>query len=389
MSISSALSSALTGLTAASRSASTVSSNLANVMTPGYGRREISLSSRAIGGMSGVTVNGIMRDVDQNTVSDRRLADSALGEATKQLEFHSRLENLLGTPQDEHALTTKLARFETSLVNAASMPESQTRLEAVSQSASDVADSFQNISSGIQQMREEADDNINALVDRLNELLIQAKDLNLGISRALAQGADIAGLEDHRQQVVDAIAEIVPVRQVSRDREAVALYTTGGAILLDGTAAEIEFSRTNVIMPHMTEANGMLSGLTINGVAVRTGSEDGALRGGALSAEFEIRDELAVEAQTELDATARDLIERFQDPTVDTTLAVGAAGLFTDAGAAFAAADEVGISGRISLNALVSQQGEGGGGGGAARSFGGCAMDWAPQPQAMSATHLY
>ena len=66
MSIASALGSALSGLTAASRAAEVVSSNVANAQTPGYGRREISLQARSIGGSGlGVSVIAINRRVDQ------------------------------------------------------------------------------------------------------------------------------------------------------------------------------------------------------------------------------------------------------------------------------------------------------------------------------------
>jgi len=48
MSISNSLSNALSGMTAASRMAEVVSSNLANSLTDGYGRRTLNLSSAVI-----------------------------------------------------------------------------------------------------------------------------------------------------------------------------------------------------------------------------------------------------------------------------------------------------------------------------------------------------
>ena len=54
MSISGSLSSALSGLTAASRAAEVVSNNVANAQTEGYGKREIELSSRILGGAGAV-----------------------------------------------------------------------------------------------------------------------------------------------------------------------------------------------------------------------------------------------------------------------------------------------------------------------------------------------
>ena len=54
-----------------------------------------------------------------------------------------------------------------------------------------------------------------------------------------------------------------------------------------------------------------------------------------------------------MDAAARNLVERFQDPAVDPTLLPGDAGLFTDAGLAFDPVDEVGLSERLQINAAV------------------------------------
>ena len=72
MSITSALSSALTGLTATSRQAEAVSSNVANAATPGYARREVSLTALSLGGSGqGVAVRGITRQVNRFLMLDR------------------------------------------------------------------------------------------------------------------------------------------------------------------------------------------------------------------------------------------------------------------------------------------------------------------------------
>jgi flagellar hook-associated protein 1 FlgK len=160
-------------------------------------------------------------------------------------------------------------------------------------------------------------------------------------------------MEDQRQLLIDGISEIVPVKEYKRDLGAVALFTPGGVTLVDGTAAELSFDATNVIVPHMTLAGGLLSGLEINGEPVDTASSGGPISGGKLAALFQIRDELAPESQSQLDAVARDLVERFQDAGLDATRAPGDPGLFTDGGAAFAAANEVGLAGRLRVNALV------------------------------------
>lgn len=353
MSLSGALSNALSGLTAASRSAQVTASNLSNIMTPGYGRRGLELGSRALGGYGGVTVNGVIRHVSPSLISERRIAASSQSGSNTLASYHNRLESLVGTPANGDSLSSRLADFETSLIAAASRPDLDQRLNQVRLEAQSLTSTFERISDGIQAMRGDADREISTTVDRLNSALVQVRDLNIQISSAFVNGRDTSALEDQRQLLVDEISEIVPIKSVPRDLDAVALFTPGGAILLDGSAAEVEFSAANVIVPHMTQSGGHLSGLTINGVAISTDAETGQMRGGRLAALFEVRDVLAPEAQAQLDAVARDLVERFQDSGLDITRLPGDPGLFTDNGAAFLAADEIGLSGRLRINASV------------------------------------
>jgi flagellar hook-associated protein 1 FlgK len=91
----------------------------------------------------------------------------------------------------------------------------------------------------------------------------------------------------------------------------------------------------------------------MNGKPVTFGDGSGKLDGGAMSANFRLRDVDAPLQQKRLDAAARDLIARFADPATDTTLPAGAPGLFTDAGAAFNAATETGLAGRLAVNAAA------------------------------------
>lgn len=353
MSLSGALSNALSGLTAASRNAQVTASNLANVMTDGYARREIELGSRHHSSYGGVTVNGIVRHADPSIIALKRDAGSEQALNSELSGYYSRLESLVGTPDDGASLSAKIADFETSLVSAASRPDLNNRLNQVFFDAQEVAQTFDAISDGIQNLRVEADREIATTVEQLNSTLAQVRTLNIQISESTIAGGDIAALQDQRQLLIDSISEIVPVNVVPRDHGAVALYTPGGAILIDGTAAELSFSATNVIVPHMTLSGGHLSGLELNGNAVSTDPERGPLSGGKLGALFQIRDDLAVEAQSQLDAVARDLVERFQDASLDATRAPGDAGLFTDAGAAFDPSDEIGLSGRLSINSAV------------------------------------
>ncbi|MGJ8543993.1 MAG: flagellar hook-associated protein FlgK [Sulfitobacter sp.] len=353
MTINGAISNALSGLRAASRGTELVSANIANAMTPGYARRTLALSAVNASLHGGVTIDGITRIADESLLADRRTADAAYQGQSLLTTFHSLLEGLMGTPDSPSAISARLSGFENSLITAASRPDAPERLSAAAASASDLAAALNDASAGIQKSRSEADWQIAAQVTQLNDALSQIETLNSQITSSKISGQDTASLMDQRQMVTDTIGAIVPIHIAPRANGQIAIYTEGGAILVDGTAAEIGFSRTNLVTPYMKIEDGNLSGLTLNGKPIATDADRGPLQGGSLGALFTIRDTLGPAAQVELDVVARDLIDRFQDPAIDPSLAPGDAGLFTDDGAAFAPADELGLAARISLNAAV------------------------------------
>ena len=349
MSLTTALNSALSGLNVAGRASGVVSDNIANAMTPGYARRSVMLSSQ--GDISpGVRFLGIQRHVDPGILANRRATDAALGAASEISGFYNRLSQVLGDVTDPASLSGRLTEFENALTTAASFPESTQRLDQVALRANDLVAAITGAAETVQKMRSDADRAIGVQVDRLNTLLSNVQDMNARITAASSGGAETASLLDQRQVLIDEINKIVPVNVVNRDRGQVALYTDGGAILLDGPAAKITFEPVHGIVAAMTIEGGALFGLEVNDRPVRTDSERGALRGGTLGAAFQIRDELGVAVQAELDALARDLVERFQDPSLDSSLPAGAAGLFTDYGAAFNPVDEIGLAERLKVN---------------------------------------
>lgn len=353
MTITSALNSAMSGLHAASRASELVSSNIANALTPGYARRTLSISSATSGQAGGVRIDGVTRHIDAQVIADRRLAGSEFGYRSITSSFLNRVEDLVGTPDQQGSLSARLADFQNSLITASSRPDAIERLNDAALGARDLAITINAVADGIQDTRTSADRSIAEQVTRLNDALKGVQSLNSAITRATNKNTTTSALQDQRQVLIDEISAMVPVRMINRDHGAVALYTTGGAILLDGRAAEIGFDAANTVTPYMSVDDGSLSGLTVNGYAVNTSSSSGRLHGGTLGAQFEIRDELAPQAQAQIDALARDMIERFEDPAVDPTLAAGQPGLFTDAGAALDPMLEAGLANRLTLNALV------------------------------------
>lgn len=343
MSLSQSLTAAMSGLTAASRGAQTVATNLANLRTAGYGRRDLLLSSLASGG---VLVGAVLRNSTPLITADRRIALAESSVADTRLGFRTALEGWLGTPGTEGSLTTRIGALDSSLLAAAAAPGTEATLAAVLNAAKGLAGSLASVSAKVQQARSTADGAIANDVATLNLTLAQVADLNHSIVKMSALGRDTAALVDQRQVLVDQIAAIVPLREVQRENGQIALYSAGGATLLDGRPAHFGFAQAGVVAAD----SGALSDLTMNGRPL-SAADGAAMGGGRLSANFAIRDDLGPAAQHQLDAIARDLITRMQE--ADSTLAPGAAGLFTDSGAAFDSARERGLASRIRVNAAV------------------------------------
>lgn len=357
MSIAAALSNAVSGLAATARATELVSTNVANAMTPGYGRRELVISSSSLSG--GVQIDGIMRSINARVLGDHRIAAADQGGSFTVSQFWSSMEKKIGVAGDGDSLSDRFSALEASLMSAASRPENETRVGAVARAASDLADRLNAIGTAIADARTGAESAISADVDRLNAALAAIAKINRSITIEIANGRDSAALLDERQKSIDSIASILPVREVSRENGRIALFTTGGATLLDGAApVEIGFNRAGYVQPGMSVGTPPIGRLVIGGEEL----DDRQMRfiaGGSLGAQFQIRDDLAPKMQAQVDAVARDLYERFADPAVDSTLAAGQPGLFTDDGAAFTAANEVGLANRLRIVGTVDPDGTG------------------------------
>ncbi|MFZ7091053.1 flagellar hook-associated protein FlgK [Primorskyibacter sp. 2E233] len=353
MSLTGALYNAFSGLKANSRAAALVSTNISNATTESYGRRELAVSAGAVGSHGGVVINGVIRHSDPVLMADRRLSDASMGAAGDMYAFASRMEDLVGETGTPGSLTDRVTALENALINAASNPASTQRLENISTTANDLAKTINTLSDEVQVARQSADATIARHVQTLNETVARLDEINDDVIKANSTGGDVSTLLDERQRLIDGISEIVPLRVVARDRGEIALFTRGGAVLLDGRPMEVGFEPTLSIGAGMTLAGGQLNGLTLNGLDVNS-TDAGMFAGGSLGAQFELRDVATVERQSQLDGIARDLIERLGPGGPDITLGATDPGLFTDAGIAFDPLNEAGIAGRLEINSLVA-----------------------------------
>lgn len=356
MSIASAFNNAVSGLTAVARGTSVVSSNLANALTPDYSRREVDLSSRIYSGNGGgVQVNGVNRIVSDTVLAELRLSNAGLGNSTVNHDFYKSLEAKIGQPQDSGSLSASMVRLETALISAENRPESDINLKAVFDAAQNLTHKLADISNTIQDSRTEADRKISSAVESLNNGLYEVSRLNRQIIVERANNRDSLSLEDARQAVINDISAIVPLREVSRENGQISLFSAGGAVLLDGKdPVKIGFEPSGRLTPDIDAASSRLGRLKIDDEVVSSVTAS-LYAGGLLSGLFDLRDKHAPEAQAKIDGIARELHDRFADPTIDSTITSGGSGLFTDERGSFAAEHERGLSIRLRVNPSIDE----------------------------------
>lgn len=351
MTLSNALSNALSGLTAASRGTEVVSNNLANALTPGFARRQLELSPRNhIAGGGGVQVDGVTRFVRNGLLAQSRLA-GAEASFRSTLSDHARaMEKVVGIPGEAGALTSQLADLDGALVAATARPDSEPVLQGVLDAAKGLVRSLSDASAEVQRARSTADGAIASDVRTLNEGLARVAQYNRQITAQAAAGADTGALQDQRQSLIDALSQIVPLQEYPRAGGSVALFTAAGGVLLDGsTPVRIEFAAVGPVAPQMSVENGLLATLSIDGVPMKQG-QAGLYGGGRLAANFQIRDREAPALQAQLDALALDLHDRLADPSVDPTITAAGLGLLTDGGAPATVVNARGLAGRLQIN---------------------------------------
>ena len=358
MSINASLANALSGLRVTSKMTEAASNNLANVLTDGYGRQVVNVSSIAQNGIgAGVRVTAVQREMAPEYTAPRRQADSEAARSTSIAEALGRIGQALGETDGDDGLFLRLQEFEAQLRALAETPESTPRQVAALDAARDLVGLLNGLSDVAATVRQDADAAIAAQVSTVNASLQRIADLNAKVKLLAPTDIALPTLIDERERLVDQISAIIPVREQLQDNGALHLYTAEGVFLLRERPQTVSFTARPIItagMEYLPGGAGALSGIMVGDQEITPGSGDRfAVQSGSLAGQFAVRDGVGTVFQRQIDGFAADLIARFQDPAVDPTLGTGDPGLFTDAGAALDPLATNGLAGRIALNPLA------------------------------------
>src|SRR5215470_11398323 len=126
MSLTQALSAALSGLDVTQKSLSVISGNVANANTPGYIEKSLVQIEVAAGDLSGASVNATAINRNLNTLLQEQLRTETSGSsyADAKSQFYQQLQQIYGTPGSSGAFDTSFNNLTTALQSLSTNPAS-------------------------------------------------------------------------------------------------------------------------------------------------------------------------------------------------------------------------------------------------------------------------
>lgn len=343
MSLIGSLSIAKAGMAATSARAQTASSNIANVSTAGYVRRETVLSQA---GHSGVTVNDVERVQDHILLQSRRDSQSQAAGSSVIDSALTRALSAFGEPGSTAGVFGTFTQFESDLQTLRSTPESGAAQTIAVDSLKELTRALTGASQDLQNERTQADANLATDIEQANALASDLFELNGDIRTAQANARDTSPLLDQRDRLIDQLAERLPVHISYEDSGAVNVRTATGLSLVGPTVNHIEFTPSDRIGPldTTTDQGGRLSIPTLQGQPISPSSGPHAIKDGRIAAYLELRDNAIPQQSTALDEFAYDLASAFD--------AIGEP-LLLDNGNPVDPLNKTGLSERLTVNALI------------------------------------
>ncbi|MBR1156853.1 flagellar hook-associated protein FlgK [Bradyrhizobium sp. JYMT SZCCT0428] len=326
MSLSDALSIAMSGLRTNQAAMSLVSSNVANAETPGYVRKTLNQVATDAGAFgSNVRSVGVNRELDQYIQAQLRTETSGAGYTSLRSNFLQQLQSLYGNPGSVGTLEDAFNKLTTAVQALSTSADSQSARIGVVNAANVLASQLNSMTQGIQTLRGAAENGISDSVNTANNLMSQIATINNQLSANPLGGtstdASTAALLDQRDQYITQLSELMDIRVTTNGANQITVFTTSGVELVGNQAARLSFNAQGTVTPN-TQWNTDPSKSNLGSVVIsytNGGSIDltasGGIRSGKIAAYTELRDKSLVEAQNQLDQFAASLSSALSDKT--------------------------------------------------------------------------
>jgi flagellar hook-associated protein 1 FlgK len=322
MSLTQALSTALSGLRVTQAGLSLVGTNVANADTPGYVRKTLGTATIPAGASAlGVRIASVNRELDIYLQRQLRTEVSGGAYTGVQSQFFARLQQVYGEPGSDSTIESVLNGFTSALQALQTSPDSQTARSAVLNAAQLLTQRLNGTSTDIQGLRTEAELGLADSVREANEAIQQIARLNRQLSGSGSADATAAVLSDQRDAYIDRLSELMDIRVARGDNDQITIFTNSGFQLVGLEASELTFDAVPAITP-LNHWDADPAERSVGTITLKSpnGSETdliavNAIRSGKIAAYLEMRDRLLPEAQDQLDQFAAGVASALSDRT--------------------------------------------------------------------------
>ena len=321
MSLTQALTTALSGLQVNQASISMVASNVANADTPGYTRKVVNQVS--IGGSSsiGVRVSDIQRQIDLYIQRQLRVENAGASYADTRAQMYSQLQEIYGQPGSDTSLESVYNSFTSALQVLSTSPDDPGARTAVVNSAQLLTQQLNQLSSSIQGQRANAELAIADGVNSANEAMKQIASLNQQIAGSTPGDSATQALLDQRDSYIDQLSQLMDINVMAGDRGQISIFTSSGTQLVGAQAAQLSFDAVGTITPaSQWSADPSQRGVGTIMLIPPAGTpvdliQNRSIRSGTIAAYLQMRDQDLVQAQNQLDALAAGMAQALSDKT--------------------------------------------------------------------------
>lgn len=331
MSLSTALDTAKSSLTATQTQTGIIARNIANVNTIGATKKTANVVTGLLGQ---VHVTSITQSSNAVLYSNMLEANSAVGKGNVIANGLTRISETLGDTALSRSPAAMVSAMNDALSTLAASPNNYELARNAATAASDLVTRITESSATVQSVRRDADAELVQAAADMTRILATIEDLNTRIVAGTRSGSDVTDLNDARDQAVVQLSAYVGVTTLTRGNNDLVIFTDSGVTMFETTARKVEFSSTGGLNATVAEGNAF----RIDGTAVTGSNAFMAIKSGIVSGLVSLRDDVMVTYQTQLDEMARGLIDAFKEvPGSDI-----ATGLFTASGISAPASATIG-----------------------------------------------
>jgi flagellar hook-associated protein 1 FlgK len=312
MTLTLALRTALSGLSATQSALQATSNNIINVNTEGYSRKDVTFTTRTINGLgAGVNVANVDRVVDEFLIREIRDQQAIIGNLDVREEFLSELESLFSSPDNNRSITSALDTVRDSLEAFSVTPESSAAaFNAVNELRKAVLQ-VKDLTDSIQNLRLKADQEIARAASNISNELNIISDLNTRVARAETLNQPSGEERDERDRAIKRLAEQMDLRIIEDSNGLLTVLTNTGRNLISGSVVEtvshvsaVQMSASlSYLAPTDTGYPGGIGGLFLGTPDTTNGTNDISteITTGRLKGLIDLRDDVLPNLQSELD----------------------------------------------------------------------------------------